>query len=493
MRIRRLGPYWLPAGLILILSGLWIWLYRPVFDYLSIIFSQQEFRTNQILLLAIVALIASRLRHARLRLPQPEDLRPRLNLSALVLLLTCSVLYLGTERFFDIRSLSAALFGLATYGLLGLWMEPHRWREGFLAALLLVGVLPFGDHLETFVGYPMRRVTAQLVRDGFASLGHTSLGVDTILVFESGVAKVDLPCSGVKSLWTGLLFLLSAAWIERHPINLRWLLAGGVMGILLFCANLLRVAGLIGTGQVLGWSLLAEMLHVPLGVLGFVAACAGALFILRRPRQMMAQPALARSHPRPLWLAPTLCAVILGLALLYTPRPVQGASSTSTWQYPVEMNTTPQPLSTGEIDWITSGGADSADRQRFQSGDLGGSLILIRSRSWRGQHRPERCFEVYGLTVDNSYTQLASSDFPMRVVKLSDPASGRAYTAAYWFQSATQTTDDYGTRMWSDLAPQREEWVLVTVLFDRSVDPQDQAALTFFSSLREVVHEGMVK
>ncbi len=493
MHTNRWGPYLLPAGPILLLSALWIWLYRPVFSYLGVIFSRQEFRTNQVLLLAVLVLIAARLRRSHIPFPQPEDLRPRLHPPALALLLGCSLLYLLMERFFDIRSLSAALFGLATYGLLGLWLESSRWREGFLAALLLVGVLPFGEHLETFVGYPMRRVTAQLVRDGFAATGHTSLGVDTILVFESGIAKIDLPCSGVKSLWTGLLFLLSAAWIERHPLNIRWLLSGVLMVGLLFCANLLRVAALIGAGQVLNWPLLAEMLHVPLGVLGFIGACAGALAILRLPRPARALPALAPAHARPFWLAPALCALVLGLVLLYTPRPVQGASVSSSWQYPAEMNTSPQPLTPGEIDWITSGGADSADRQRFSMGDLSGSMILIRSHSWRGQHRPERCFEVYGLTVDNSYAQLVSSEFPLRVVKLSDRSSGRSYTAAYWFQSATQITDDYGTRMWADLDPQREEWVLVTVLFDQSVDPQAQATLGFLTSLREVIHKGMVK
>ena len=223
----------------------------------------------------MLALIGLRLRKTHWRLPGPDDLRPHLHVAALALALGGSALYLAVEHFLDIRSLSAALFGLATYGLMGLWLEPRRWKEGFLAALLLVGILPFGEHLETFVGYPMRRITAQLVRDGFSAFGQTSLGVDTILVFESGIAKVDLPCSGVKSLWTGLLFLLSATWIERHPINLRWLLAGVALAGLLFCANLVRVAALIGVGQVLNWTLLAEMLHVPLGVLGFIGACAG--------------------------------------------------------------------------------------------------------------------------------------------------------------------------------------------------------------------------
>ena len=152
--------------------------------------------------------------------------------------------------------------------------------------------------------------------------------------------------------------------------------------------------------------------------------------------------------------------MVLALALLYTPRPVQGVSGNqASLELPRRVQPIPQPLSAGEIDWITSGGADSADRQRFALGELSGSMILIRSHSWRGQHRPERCFEVYGLTVDNSYTQLAAHNFPLRIVALNEQPSGRSYTAAYWFQSAVQTTEDYGTRMWADLAPQRTEWV----------------------------------
>ena len=116
----------------------------------------------------------------------------------------------------------------------------------------------------------MRRVTAQLVRDGFAAIGHTCLGVDTILVFESGIAKVDTALQRREKPVDRVLFLLSATWIERHPLDWRWLLSGLTLGVLLFCANLLRVAALIGTGQVLKWTLLAEMLHVPLGVLVWV-------------------------------------------------------------------------------------------------------------------------------------------------------------------------------------------------------------------------------
>jgi hypothetical protein len=41
---------------------------------------------------------------------------------------------------------------------------------------------------------------------------------------------------------------------------------------------------LVVVGQVAGWRLAAEMLHVPLGVLGFIAVCSVVVKCLRRHR-----------------------------------------------------------------------------------------------------------------------------------------------------------------------------------------------------------------
>jgi exosortase O len=266
-----------------LLAG-WFWLYRAVYPYLGVIFTAQEFRTNQIILLGILALILHQVRKGELR-PHLNNL-PQLYSTAILLALGSSILYLLVERYLDVNTFSASLFGLASYGLLGLWMQPRDWRRGLPTALLLVGVLPFGEHLQTFVGYPLRVLTATIVRDGLGALGVHSISADTILVFESGFSKVDLPCSGIKSLWTGGLFLLAATLIERRPINFRWLLVCLGMDLLLLAANLGRVAALVLVGQVAGLSELAAMLHVPLGVLGFV----GSSFSL---------PALGRSATKP--------------------------------------------------------------------------------------------------------------------------------------------------------------------------------------------------
>ena len=480
------------AGLI----GLWLWLYRPVFDYLAIIFAREDFRTNQIVLIGVAVLIAIRVRaslargeHTREGRARPRfDAPPQLYVPALAFVLGGSALYLVVERFLDINTLSASLFGLASYGLLGLWMQPTRWREGLPAALLLlIGALPFGEHLQTFVGYPMRILTATLVRDGLAGAGIASVGVDTILVLENGVSQVDVPCSGVKSLWTGALFLIAATWIERRRLNLRWMLTALAFVALLLIANVARVAVLVAVGQVAGWMLTAEMLHVPLGVLGFIAACAAVVVLLRlQPvaRGSDCQPDLTR----PAWLTPALAAVIAVMALIYAPRPQTGlAQAAPMWEFPPGLVTTPMPLRPDEVEWLTRDGAESATRLRFEWRTVSGSMILITSNTWRAQHRPERCFEVYGLSLDDARTYLVAPDFPVRFLSLSDGEGHSLASAAYWFQSAEHTTDDYGTRMWADLTPERERWVLVTVLFDGVRDPRDPDIQSFYVALHEAV------
>jgi len=484
---------------------LWLWLYHPVYTYLGVIFTRQEFRTNQILLVGVIALIAMQVHRGDLRLRL--DSLPQLYLPALVLALTSSSLFLAAERFLDINTISASLFGLACYGMLGLWMRPRTWRQGLPAALLLIGVLPFGDHMETFIGYPLRILTAKIVQDGLATVGVHSIGVDAILVFENGISQVDLPCSGVKSLWTGALFLLAATWIERRPITWRWFFVAAGFTFLLLGANLGRVAILVATGQVMGWHLLAEMLHVPLGVIGFVGACVAAVYLLRRlvPGSNLA-PATDLNNqkeidppgttlkvtqdelPRPIWLPAALAGAIMVLTLLYSPHPqVASASFTSNWQFDSALAAEPWPFSPGELDWLSQDGPQSAERWRFEWRGFSGSLLFVTSQTWRAHHRPERCFEVYGLSIQNSYAILAMPDFPIRRVALGQGIHHNLYSAVYWFQSPDQVTEDYGTRMWADLPGERQTWVLVTVLFDQAYNPQDGDLLDLYAVLRQSV------
>lgn len=482
-----------------LIAGLWLWLYWPVFAYLSIIFGREDFRTNQVMLVGVLFLIAVRIRRDGVRLR--FDPTPRLASLPLLLALGGSLLYLAVERLLDVNTLSASLFILATYGLLGLWWAPRRWRQGLPATLLLIGVLPFGEHLQTFAGYPMRILTAQLVRDGLWAVGVQSIGIDTILVFENGISHVDLPCSGVRSLWAGMVFLVAASWVEGRPLNVRWLLVASLFTSLLLIANLLRVGVLVVVGQVAGWRLAAEMLHVPLGVLGFVAACAVVVLLLRltnppaNPAQnvrFVGSP--ARPPAQPIWLAPLLIGAILGMALLYQPRPASGlAHSAAVWRFPLELATEPLPLKPAELEWLAQDGAESPERRRFVWRGVTGSVLLIPSMSWRAHHNPERCFAASGLGITLSHTHLVTPMFPARWLTLGDRASAGQQSATYWFQSAERTTDDYATRIWADLALERQRWVLVAVLFDQQVDPHAPEIADLYTVLHEVVAQAVVK
>ncbi len=481
----------------LILLIVWIFLFRPIFPYLSIIFTRQEFRLNQLALLGVIGLIIYQARRGGMQARFGSA--PMLYPPALVMLLGSSIAFVLAERLVDINTFSASLFGLAFYGLLGLWLNPTTWRQGLPASLLLIATLPFNEHLQTFVGYPLRLFTATLVRDGLTAFGVPSIGIDTILVFENGISQVDIPCSGVKSLWTGGMFLLAATWIERRRIGKRWGLVSLTYAFMLIAANLARVAILVTVGEVIHWRLLAEMLHVPLGVLGFVAACVALVWMLRRfvPETVSENIEASRSDEQsklrhPNWLTPALLFSILALILLYSPRPqVAAAQSNQQMIFSQEANVEPWPLSPGELNWLSADGPLAASRWRFDWHGHRGSLLLITSDTWRAHHRPERCFETYGLTVDRSYSSLINSDFPLRLVSLSAGQKRFRYTAVYWLQTQDRITDDYSTRIWSDLTPERQTWVLVTVLFDKAEEPLDGDMQAFYLELRQAVERSL--
>jgi hypothetical protein len=98
---------------------------------------------------------------------------------------------------------------------------------------------------------------------------------------------------------------------------------------------------------------------------------------------------------------------------------------------------------------------------------------------------------VYGLSLDDSRTHLVTPTLPVRLVALGDGDQRALLSAGYWFQAAGRTTDDYATRIWADLAPRRQRWVLVSVLFDGTVDPHDEDVQLFYLALHDAVAGGL--
>jgi len=129
------------------------------------------------------------------------------------------------------------------------------------------------------------------------------------------------------------------------------------------------------------------------------------------------------------------------------------------WVFPSEMLVQVDPLSPELFAWVTSGGAEFADRWDFtwqgDAGKINGSLMFLTSNTWRGQHRPERCFEVQGIMVETSQTIFFNDEFSAQMVLVS--GGPQQATALYWLQTGQRATDDFATRIWSDLG--QEGWI----------------------------------
>jgi hypothetical protein len=218
----------------------------------------------------------------------------------------------------------------------------------------------------------------------------------------------------------------------------------------------------------------------------------------------------AAAPEKPRWLAPVTGVIVLAMALLYTPREQSAlAEFDPAWEFPEQLAVEPWPMSAGETAWVSQSGIASATRWRFrwmapagaapleaarqdpgsisisaEPARLSGSMLFVFSRTWRAHHRPEACLEIYGLSVNRYFTVLAAPDFPVRALVLDSEREKEVTSAVYWLQSAEQVTDDYATRIWADLAPDQQPWVLVTLLFDRPVDPQSEAAQALFRGVR---------
>jgi exosortase O len=190
-----------------------------------------------------------------------------------------------------------------------------------------------------------------------------------------------------------------------------------------------------------------------------------------------------------------LGSAILVMSLLYTPRPQATvlAQSGDGWVLPAGLLVEPQPLEPEEVEWLMHDGAEVANRFRFtwqgEEQTITGSVILISSTTWRAHHNPERCLMLYGLSLDDSHTHLVRPDFPLRFISLGGNRAdeGNIRSGTYWFQSAERTTDDYATRIWADVAWERDRWVLVSILFDDVYDPHDVDVERLYLALHGVV------
>ncbi|MFP2934108.1 archaeosortase/exosortase family protein, partial [Pyxidicoccus sp. 3LG] len=226
-----------------------------------------ELRKSGLLFLGVALALAVR---------APRDLHraflqsPRLARGPSVLLIGASVLQVLARRFLDVDLVSAALLVLALYGLAGFYLPGHLWRRAASGVVLLVAVLPFGYHMEMYLGFPARLLAAHIASGLLGTLGVASSGSESILVMENGLASVDLPCAGMKSLWVGALLTLALVAVQGRRLGWRLAVVLAGQGAAMLAANAVRVTILALVAVAAGQPDLASLIHAPLGLFGFL-------------------------------------------------------------------------------------------------------------------------------------------------------------------------------------------------------------------------------
>ena len=424
--------------------------------------------------------------------------QPTLKVYPLVLLLGAGFSGIILRWLIDIPQINLLLFLLGSYGLWGLFVKPSKWRKGLICAILVAFVIPFSAQFNSGLGFPVRLLTASVVENILSDWHIQAISSHDIIILENGIARVDLPCSGLRSLWTGTLFFLVVTWLEKRNLGIRWFLVGAANCLFLVLANVTRVLLLVLINEVWQQQQIAEILHVPLGVIGFIVSCTLTWMLLQtvpqwregegeqgsrgaeeqRSRGSRGEGETRRSNLS--WLL----AIVVSLALVAQIKPPSEKPLTITsFELPQQIVTQTIPLSEPEQNFFANSANPVVQKQRFVFADLSGSMLLVASSAWNAHHAPELCFVGNGFRVDDMESKYLSESIKARWLSLQN---GKL-SATYWFQSSRGTTDNFLSRIWEDIAHRRHTWVLVSVLFDRSEKPNSPQIKAFTNSIYQAI------
>ncbi len=517
--IRPDTPGWKGIVSTCLLVVAWLYVNIRSLEWLFQSFKHASHFNLMLISLAIAVLLVQAVRQRRrLVISTTLMLRPY----PLLLMLGSAVTAIALQWIIDIEQISVILFALGTYGLCGLFLQPSVWRKGLPAAALVACILPFCTQFGTGLGFPVRVLTARAVEQMLSAWHIAAVSSYDIIVLENGIAHVDLPCSGLRSLWTGTLFLLATTWLENRQIGTRWLLVYISSLLLQVVANIVRVLVLVVITHVLKETIYAQMLHVPLGLLGFTCACGLTWAMLQSVPKQGSRGAggqgsrgdsgasRVRGFPRHRELAcfrlgirdkgelgvnsaslsaqALLLVVVTTLALIAQLRhPQKEPLSIASLRWPSQIVSERVSLTEAEQSFFDNTSTAVPEKRRFILGELSGSILLVPGTSWNSYHPPELCFVGSGLKVDRTERKWLTPNVIARWLSLQN---GKL-SATYWFQSPGQTTDDFLSRLWSQVTRRQKTWVMVSVLFDSSKTPDNPEIRAFATTIHDAIHHSL--
>jgi len=399
------------------------------------------------------------------------------------------ILWATLHHLLSINIFSAIGFLIYAYGAWGLYTNRRTWFKSLIPFILLSMTLPFGSIMEIYMGFPLRMIAVKTVASILTLAGFEHVTEHTIIATENGAAQVDFSCSGLKGIWSGLLFYFILTWLQQLRISAAWLIT--IIGLLfgIFLSNLIRIITIILLTTVLGLQTIATILHAPLGIVGYIFVCAGVYFLTKttwfsQSKVLLNNPILTTDKQEadtPRWKILTSNILLIGLliGILQIPiKRVESKSEIKAMVFPSNWKVKKLPLREEELSFFKEQGSNG-NKYAFSVGDtVSGSILILKSSQWKGHHNPEFCIRAGGNRIDAMETKLVHAQLPVKWLKVNGDAN-----ACYWFQNKESCTDDYSTRIWSDIQNESQDWVLVSVVFNRFENNHNQWAYNILDSL----------
>lgn len=463
------------------------WLLGNIWTYQWFIESVPDSSGLNLFLLSIgfIVILVQLIRNIFFKL---ESFNFRLRLFPVLLMLGGEIGAIILKWSINIPQLTLLCFILGSYGLLGLFINSAAWQKGLNLAIITACVMPFMVAFNSGLGFPVRVLTAHAVAQTLSDFHLSAASSHDIIVMENGIAQVDLPCSGMKSLWTGTVFLLGATWLESRQLGFRWLLVAIANILFLIAANVIRVLILVLAIEVFQQQQIADVLHLPLGITGFIIASILTWVLLQKvPRCSQELPELKPEEIKPQksnlnWLL----GLVITLGILGQFQPLQlNTFTVNSISLPPEITTETLALTTAEANFFDNPANPLVQKLRFQADSLSGSMLMVASNSWQAHHPPELCFTGNGFKVDQMESKLINNSINARWLSLQN---GKL-SATYWFQSVQGTTDDFVSRIWEHISHRNKTWVLVSVLFDDVENPDSNAIKNFSNTIYQTINQ----
>jgi len=394
--------------------------------------------------------------------------------------------YLINEANIGFHTLSAALFLVYLYGIAGHFIKRQYWAAMLLPIGLLILVLPFEHYLDIYLGFPLRLVSAEWTRLILQTLQIDTMTVESILMIDNKAAIVDLDCSGIKSLWIGMIFYLLITWIERFQINIRWVALAALYILLLVCANVARITILVLLDLIFDQAGLAQAFHQALGLLGFAIASLTIWFLLHffATKQLDASiknKPLTQFKTQPFLLACFLLVTHLIALFIYQPfSSAKTSPSTASHSLPVLANIIHEEVSLSpQEDTFFTNNQSIAKKYALlvttEKRQVKASMVLVWNRTWKAHHVPENCYTSQAYSISHKSVWNISPTLNVRHLTLNKIAQQQNNTLSgiYWFQSPQKITPDYSSRVIDGLFNPHQEWVMVSILWAEPITPEE--------------------